>query len=313
MEKISFVIPCYRSERTIADVVNEIEAVMGKLSDFDYEIILVNDSSPENVWNSISELCAANHRIIGVNLAKNFGQPSAVMAGFSKVSGDYIITLDDDGQSPVDATEAINYKIKTENYDVVYGVCKKAKFGVIRRLGSKINALMANYAFDRPADRRIISFCIYKRFVVEEMKKYHNSYTYLSGLTYRTTKNIGYLDVVHRNRAEGTSGYSFKKLIKLWVNGLTAFSIRPLRISMYFGGLLAIVGFLFAFVIIARKLLNQAIEAGWSSLMCMLLVLNGISFIMLGRLGEYVGRIYMSANSAPQFVIKEVINYKEKG
>ena len=313
MEKISFVIPCYRSERTIADVVNEIEAVMGKLSEFDYEIILVNDSSPDNVWNSISELCAANHRIIGVNLAKNFGQPSAVMAGFSKVSGDYIITLDDDGQSPVDATEAIIYKIKTENYDVVYGVCKKANFGVIRRLGSKINALMANYAFDRPADRRIISFCIYKRFVVEEMKKYHNSYTYLSGLTYRTTKNIGYLDVVHRNRAEGTSGYSFKKLIKLWVNGLTAFSIRPLRISMYFGGLLAIVGFLFAFVIIARKLLNPAIEAGWSSLMCMLLVLNGISFIMLGILGEYVGRIYMSANSAPQFVIKEVINYKEKG
>ena len=308
MEKISFVIPCYRSEHTIESVVTEISGTMSGIPEYDYEIILVNDASPDGLWGVVCKLADKDKHIAGVDLARNFGQPSAVMAGFSRVTGDYVITLDDDGQSPVDAVRDIVAKLKSENFDVVYGVCKQAKFSFVRRMGSKINALMASYAFNRPTDRRIISFCIYRRFVVEEMKKYHNSYTYLSGLTYRTTKNIGYLDVVHRERINGSSGYSFKKLFNLWINGLTAFSIKPLRIATYMGSLFAVIGFIMTIIIIIRKIINPAVGAGWSSIVSLILILNGVSFIMMGLLGEYVGRIYMSINSSPQYIIRQVLN-----
>lgn len=308
MEKISFVIPCYRSEHTVESVVDEISRIMGNISEYNYEIILVNDSSPDRVWDVISGMAERDGHIVGVDLARNFGQPSAVMAGFSQVTGDYVITLDDDGQSPVDATKDIITKLKMENFDVVYGVCKQAKFSFIRRIGSKINASMASYAFNRPKDRRIISFCIYRRFVIDEMKKYHNSYTYLSGLTYRTTKNIGYLDVVHRSRLNGTSGYSLKKLFGLWINGLTAFTIRPLRIATYTGCTSGVIGFIMALIVIIKKILNPSVSAGWSSIVSIMLILNGLSFVIMGLLGEYVGRIYMSINDSPQYVIRQVLN-----
>ena len=310
MEKISFVIPCYRSSKTIKNVVSEITSAMQKIPEYDYEVILVNDSPQDNVWNVISEICEKDTHIIGCNLSKNFGQPSATMAGFSLVSGDYIITMDDDGQSPVDATPGIIKMLKEGNYDVVYGVCKQAKFGFFRRLGSYVNRLMASYAFNRPKEHRIISFCIYRRFVIEEMKNYKNMYTYLSGLTYRSTNNIGFYSVVHRERAEGKSGYSFKKLIKLWLNGLTAFSVKPLRIASYFGILLAAIGFIMGLVVAVSKLINPATAAGWSSIICLLLFLNGVSFVIMGLMGEYIGRIYMCINNSPQYVIREIIGEK---
>lgn len=307
MEKISFVIPCYRSALTLGGVVDEIKREMSALPEYGYEIILVNDHSPDNVWSVICELCSDSH-IIGVNLARNFGQPSAVLAGFSKVSGDYVITLDDDGQSPLDAASAIIRKLKSEDLDVVYGVCKQAKFSLFRRIGSKLNSLMASYAFNRPKDRRIIFFCIYKRYVIEEIKKYKNAYPYMSGLVYRSTANIGYLDVDHRKREIGTSGYSMKKLIGVWMNGLTAFSNKPLRIAAFIGAFSAVIGFIMGVVVIIRKIMHPEIEAGWSSTACLILFLNGINFLISGLMGEYVGRIYMSINSTPQYIIRDVVN-----
>ena len=274
MEKISFVIPCYRSEKTIKKVVDEIVNLMEQHKEYGYEVVLVNDCSPDNVWETIKELRNCyNNKIRAYSFSKNFGQAAAVICGFSHVSGDYIVSIDDDGQSPIDATfPALEY-LKENNFDVVYGIAEEAKHSLFRRLGSKVNSYMAKLMFDRPTDKRIVNFTIFKRFVVEEMTHYNHSYTYISGLVYRSTQNVGYLKVNHRQRISGSSGYSWKKLISVWVNGFTAFSIKPLRLASYLGILVAIIGFIFGIITLIRKLVNPAIAVGWSSIMMVMLIL----------------------------------------
>ena len=312
METISFIIPCYMSEKIICSVVDEIKKNISYLNEYNYEIILVNDNSRDNVWNVIVDLCKIDSNIVGINLSKNFGQPSAVMAGLSKSNGNYIVTLDDDGQSPIDALKDIIEKLKSGNYDVVYGLCKDAKFGLFRRLGSKLNGLMANSMFNRPKDCRIISFCIMKRYIVNEILKYTHPYTYMSGLVYRTTSNIGYLNVEHRVRKIGKSGYSLKKLINVWMNGFTSFSIKPLRIIAFIGFIFSFLGFIFGLLTIINKIISPNIITGSIPMISISLFISGINFIFLGLLGEYVGRIYMSINYTPQYIIKECINGRKK-
>jgi len=307
METVSFVIPCYRSEKTIGKVVAEIQIVMKDLVEYNYEIILVNDYSPDNVWSVIKEMCRDSH-IKGICLAKNFGQASAVMAGYSKVTGDYVITVDDDGQSPLDSSSEAIRLLKSQDFDVVYGTCEEAKFNVFRRFGSKVNSWMAKVMFDRPVTKRVVSFSVARRFVIDEMVRYHNAYPYISGLVYRTTRNIGYLPVHHRKRMMGESGYSFKKLIGVWLNGFTAFSIKPLRIASFLGVVTSFVGLMCALITIVNKIIHPLVAIGWSSTMSILLILGGIILLVLGMIGEYVGRIYMCINESPQYVIREFID-----
>lgn len=307
MEKVSFVIPCYRSEKTIGKVVAEIKETISRMTDYDYEIILVNDYSPDNVWDTIKGLCKDRH-IKGVCLAKNFGQASAVMAGYTKVTGDYVVTVDDDGQSPLDSTESALQLLKAEDFDVVYGTCEEAKFNVFRRLGSKVNSWMAKVMFDRPSSKRVVSFSLARKFVIDEMIRYQHAYPYISGLVYRTTRNIGYLPVKHRKRMQGESGYSFKKLLGVWLNGFTAFSIKPLRMASFFGVFSSFIGLLCAFFTIVNKILHPSVAIGWSSTVSIILILGGIILLVLGMIGEYVGRIYMCINEAPQYVIREYIH-----
>jgi undecaprenyl-phosphate 4-deoxy-4-formamido-L-arabinose transferase len=170
---------------------------------------------------------------------------------------------------------------------------------------------MASALFDRPKGHRVLSLCVLKKFVVKEMLHYNGPYTYLSGLVYRTTKNVGYLQVKHRERKSGKSGYSLRKLFGLWMNGFTAFSVKPLRFATIFGFIIAFFGLLFGGVTIINKMLNPEIAAGWSSIISIILIMNGIMLMFFGLIGEYVGRIYMSINNSPQYVIRRTINKKE--
>ena len=146
-----------------------------------------------------------------------------------------------------------------------------------------------------------------KRFVVDEIIKYDHSYTYIAGLVLRATRNIGYVPIEQRERYEGKSGYSLKGLISLWLNGFTAFSVKPLEIGSFLGGFFAFVGFVVAIVTIIRKIIIPDIQAGWSSIISTILIIGGFIMLMLGLIGEYIGRIYICINNAPQFVIKEII------
>ena len=306
-KKLSFVIPCYRSENTITKVVDEIKKTVVTRNGFDYEIILVNDCSPDGVWNVISKLADENDNIIGINFAKNFGQHSALLAGYHYCTGDYVVSLDDDGQTPADEVYKLVDKLE-EGYDLVYASYGEVHQNPIRRMGSKFAKAMSDYMFDIKGDKNQgSSYYIARKFIIDELIKYENPYPYMGGLHLRVTRNMGFVFVNHRDRMEGQSGYSFKGLINLWLNGFTAFSVKPLRLGSYVGFFFAFLGFVYAIITVIRKIfITPSMEAGWSSTISVMLIIGGIIMVMLGLIGEYVGRIYICINNSPQYVIKEI-------
>lgn len=308
---VSVVIPCYKSEKTIRNVVEEIDQTFSKQSKYEYELVLVNDSSPDTTMEVIRSICREKHNVKGINLAKNFGQHSALMAGFRCVKGDYIVCLDDDGQTPASEVFKLLDGL-TETVDVVYASYEEKKHNKFRNFGSKVNSMMLNKFLGKPHDLYISSYFATKKFVIESMLTYENPYPYVIGLVLQTTNKIINVPVNHRNRIEGNSGYTINKLLSLWLNGFTSFSVKPLRIATVCGFVFAVFGFLYAIYVIINKLLDPTVPTGWSSIIATLFFSNGIILIVLGLIGEYIGRIFISLNNSPQYVIKERLNCDEE-
>lgn len=307
MKKVSFVIPCYRSEHTLPHVVKEIEEKMKTLKQYEYDLILVNDCSPDDTFGTIRTLCREHKNIKGISFAKNFGQHAALMAGLRHSDGDYVVCLDDDGQTPADEVDKLLEKLE-EGYDAVYAKYEHKQHSAFRNMGSKVNELMTRVMLNKPADLYVSSYFAVKKFVVDDMVRYENSYPYVIGLVLRATKNITNVTVNHREREEGSSGYNVKKLLGLWFNGFTAFSVKPLRIATAIGAVSAVVGFLYGAFTIIKRLVNPDVPMGFSSTMSAIVFFGGMIMLMLGLIGEYVGRIYISLNNSPQYVIREIIN-----
>lgn len=306
---VSFVIPCYRSALTLKKVVEEVDTAMAAIEGYEYEMVLVNDCSPDETFSVIRTLCGENERIKGINLARNFGQHAALMAGFAYATGDIVVCLDDDGQTPADEVDKLIAAIE-EGADVVYAKYEHKKHSWFRNFGSKLNDLMTRVMLGKPKDLFVSSYFAMRRFVAEEISRYDNAFPYVIGLVLRTTKNIVNVTVTHREREVGTSGYTLRKLINLWVNGFTSFSVKPLRMATVMGALCAGGGFVYAIYTIIKKFVNPAVPAGFSSLMSAILFIGGMLMLMLGLIGEYIGRIYVCMNHSPQYVIKEVIETK---
>lgn len=302
--KLSFVIPCYRSENTIETVVQEIRDTVATRPDTDYEIVLVNDCSPDGVWQVIKRLAANDNHIKGICLAKNFGQHSALMAGYGQATGDYVISLDDDGQTPASESYKLVDKLE-EGYDVVYGYYEHSAQHLFRRFGTWVNKKMAEAIIGQPKTLRTTSFFIMRKFIVEEIVRYPHPFAYISGLVFRATKNLGNVEVQHRRRIEGTSGYTLAGLIGLWINGFTAFSVKPLRAATLIGIICALVGFAAGLFVVYQKFIHPTAPIGYTSLLATLLFVGGMIMLLLGLIGEYVGRIYISINQSPQYVVRE--------
>ena len=310
MKKISFVIPCYRSEHTLPHVIAEIEQKMKEMAQYEYNVFLINDCSPDNTLEVVRELCETHENIKGISFAKNFGQHAALMAGLRHSDGDYVVCLDDDGQTPADEVDKLIDKLE-EGYDAVYAKYDHKQHSTFRNLGSKVNELMTRVLLEKPKDLYISSYFAVRRFVVEDMIRYGNSYPYVIGLVLRATKNITNVPVNHREREEGTSGYTLKKLLNLWFNGFTAFSVKPLRIATAIGCGCAGIGFLYGLYTIVKRFINPAVPMGFSALMSAIVFFGGMIMILLGMIGEYIGRIYISLNNSPQYVIRERMNIEE--
>lgn len=311
MQKISYVIPCYRSEHTLEQVVAEVTSTMGTLPQYDYEVVLVNDCSPDGTLGVIRRLVAADSHVQGVDLARNFGQHAALMAGFHQCTGDVIVCLDDDGQTPANEVGKLLEQIDA-GYDVVYARYDNKRQAGWRNLGSWVNSKMTEIMLGKPPELVVNSYFAARRFVVDEMLRYEHCYPYVIGLVLRTTKNICNVPVHHRAREEGRSGYTLGKLLGLWMNGFTSFSVKPLRIATYFGTLSAAAGFLYLIYIVINHFTRHTAPLGWASTTALLLVLGGAILIVLGLIGEYVGRIYMCANAAPQYVAREYLRHEEE-
>lgn len=317
-EKISYVIPCYRSQETLPHVIREIQVAMEKLRDpggepYPYEVVLVNDCSPDDTFETIRRLCAENKNMTGINLAKNFGQHNALMAGFRHITGDVVVCLDDDGQTPADEVGKLLAGIN-DGSDVVYAKYNHKQHSGFRNFGSKVNELMTRVMLGKPKDLYISSYFAAKRFVVDEMVRYENAYPYVIGLVLRSTKNISNVDVHHRERELGTSGYTLGKLLSLWFNGFTAFSVKPLRIATSMGVVISLFGFLYGIYTVFKKIFIQPpnLVVGFSALMAVLTFLGGMLMLMMGLVGEYIGRMYITMNDSPQYVIREVVGVQEE-
>lgn len=311
MKKVSFVIPCYRSEQTLPKVVAEIEEKMKDLGRYEYSIFLVNDCSPDDTMGTIRKLCEEHREIRGIGFAKNFGQHSALMAGLRYSDGDYVVCLDDDGQTPADEVDKLLDKLE-EGYDAVYARYEHKKHSAFRNMGSKVNELMARTMLGKPPKLYLSSYFAVKRFVVDDMVRYENSYPYVIGLVLRATRNIANVTVNHREREQGSSGYTLRKLLGLWFNGFTAFSVKPLRLATAMGAISAVLGFLYGVYTIVKRLVNPDVPLGFSSTMAAIVFFGGMIMLMLGLIGEYIGRIYISLNNSPQYVIREKVNFDEE-
>ncbi|WP_024867399.1 glycosyltransferase family 2 protein [Butyrivibrio sp. FCS014] len=305
-KKISFVIPCYRSSKTIGGVINEIDETMKGMAGYDYDITLINDGSPDDTWDTLQKIAAGrdDNRVLGINLAKNFGQHAALMAGLNAADGDYVICLDDDGQTPANEADKLIAALEA-GADVAYARYSHKKHNLFRNFGTAMNEWMAGAMLGKPKELYVSSYFAARRFVVDEMIKYTSSYPYVIGLVLRTTRNIVNVDVTHRAREVGTSGYTFSKLMALWINGFTAFSVKPLRIATATGTLFAILGFIYGIYTIIKKFVLPDVPVGFSALMSAVIFIGGMLMLMLGMIGEYLGRLYISQNNNPQFVIRE--------
>ena len=305
--EVSFVIPCYRSAATLPGVVREIDETMEKAGIPAYEIIMVNDASPDDTWQCIQGLCAEGGRRTGIDFARNFGQHSALMAGIRASSGEIIVCLDDDGQTPPsEATKLI--EAVRGGADAAYARYDHKMHSAFRNLGTWLNETMARVMIGKPKDLYVSSYFAMRRFVADEVMRYENSYPYLIGLILRATSNIVNVPVGHKERQSGQSGYNFIRLLALWMNGFTSFSVMPLRFSTWAGSILAVLGFIYGVYTIIKKLVNPAVPAGFSALMCMIVFLGGVIMLILGLTGEYIGRTYITVNRAPQYVIRSRVD-----
>ena len=309
---ISIIIPVYNSEKTIEVLVDEIIKVLDK--NYEYEVVLINDCSNDQSEEKCKNLVKKYAFVSLFSLSKNVGEHNAIMAGLNKCTGDYAVIMSDDLQnSAASLLELIKYGMKEkENCDVIYTYYDKAKYGFFKRLGSKFNSLVSNFLLDKPKSIYLSSFKLINRFLITEIIKYKSPYIFIDGIILGITSKIGRLKVEHGHRAEGKSGYTFMKLLQLWSNMSTSFSVLPLRLSMIMGLILSIFGFILAAYFFIQRIMDDTVPGGFASIFVSVTIFSGTILIALGLVGEYVGRIFISLNKKPQFVIRNSWSNKKQ-
>lgn len=307
--KTSIVIPVYNGALSIGRLVDELIARLSPL--FRIEIVLINDCSPDNS----EEVCIGVTRkhpdfVSFYSLAINVGEHNAVMAGLNKATGDYAVIVDDDFQNPVSEVQKLISYMISNDYDIVYTFYKEMKQPLFRRLGSGFNDKVANVMLKKPKNLYLSSFKIINRFLIDEVIKYNLPYPYIDGLVLRTTSNIGKIEVSHNIREAGKSNYTLHKLLSLWMNMFTNFSILPLRLSIFAGFIFSIIGFLIGINAIVEKIRNPNLPLGYTFIVIIISLYAGVQLIAIGMVGEYIGRIFMSNNKKPQYSIRKSFNKK---
>ena len=302
---VSIVIPVYNAEFSIGKLVDELVSELNH--HYNLEIVLVNDNSQDNSEEICIGLYEKYKNVVSFySLSKNVGEHNAVMAGLNNVSGEYVVIMHDDFQNPISEVIKLISYASGNIYDVVYTYYKKKKHSYLRNLGSWFNDKIANYMLNKPKNLYLSSFKIINEHIVQEIIKYDLPFPYIDGLILRTTDNLGKIEVKHSERKRGKSGYTLKKLISLWSNMFTNFSILPLRISIIIGFIFAIIGFLYGIQSIIEKLLNPDIPIGYPSIIVLIVIFSGVQLMAIGMIGEYLGRVFLSQNKKPQYTIRKI-------
>ena len=311
MEKheISVVIPVYNGAETLKSLIAEINKTF-KNNFKSYELILVDDKSIDNSWEIITSLCKENNWIKGVSLRKNVGQHNAIFAGLKFTSGNFIVTMDDDGQNSPNYIVDLYQEIK-KGHDICYANYLKKKHNLFRKLASTLNNFFVTFLFNKPLNLYLTSFRIFTYQIKNEIIKNKSSSIYLDGLLISISSNISKIMVNHEERKFGKSNYSFFKLLNLWIQMATGFSVAPLRLASILGLFFSLIGFLMSIWLVFIRIPSSDAPMGWTSLIVTVLFLGGIQLVALGTIGEYLGRTYLSVNNYPQISINNLLNIEK--
>ncbi len=301
---LSFVIPLYYSADTITLLVKQIEALE---IEGGHELVLVNDGSRDATAGICRELLRdARIPMTFVNHARNYGEHNAVLTGYRHARGAYVVNLDDDGQNPPAEAVKLWQHARREGLDVVYGHYAQKEHSAFRNFGSWLTNRMTDWVLDKPKGFYLSSFRCVSAFVAKEVAAHEGPYPYIDGLILQVTQNIGALDVQHAERAAGRSGYTLRRLLRLWLSTFVNFSVMPLRLATLLGLVMAAAGLLGLVFILYLRFTNRGPDYGWGSLMGALLVFSGTQLVVLGLIGEYVGRMFLTVNRRPQSVVRSV-------
>lgn len=301
--RLSIVVPVYCSAQILPQLVEQIYAEMCKegLAD-SFELLLVNDASPDNSWHIIRSLAASHPYVKGISLRRNFGQHNAIMAGLNHINGEFVVLMDDDLQHPPRAIGEIVHAL-ADGYDVCYTNYVNRQHALWKKLGSQFNDWVAARMLGKPKGLYLSSFKGMRKEIAEEITRYDGPYAYVDGLILDVTRSITTIDIEHQSRHEGEGNYNLRRSISLWLKMATSFSVLPLRLATYTGFTFAALSFVMIVFIIIQKLLHPEFPRGWASLIATILFIGGIQTICIGMIGEYLGRTYLKLNRKPQFVV----------
>lgn len=302
---LSFVIPLYNSAETIEAVVRDIEALA---VDGGHEIVLVNDGSAD----ATAEVCRTLLRngrvpITYVEHARNFGEHNAVLTGWRHARGLHIVNLDDDGQNPPAEAVKLWQHARANGLDVVYGHYEVKQHSLWRNMGSRLTNRMTDWALDKPQGFYLSSFRCVSAFAAKQVAPYVGPYPYLDGLLLQVTQRIGSINVRHEARTAGASGYTLRRLVRLWLSAWLNFSVLPLRAATVVGLITAALGLIAFATVVYLWLEDRGPGYGWGWVMSGVLIFSGTQLVILGLIGEYLGRMFLAVNQRPQAVVREVV------
>jgi glycosyltransferase involved in cell wall biosynthesis len=304
--QISFVVPVFNGAGSIGQVVSRI---LDEFRDTPIEIILVNDGSRDHSEAACRFLVGEYpEKLTFIQLAKNFGEHNAVLAGLAQARGQAIAVLDDDGQNPPEEVRPMWRALRDQKLDVVYGRYREKQHNLFRNFGSWLNGRLATWLLRKPSHIYLSSFKVMDRFIVREILKYRGPFPYIDGLIFRSTTNIGQIDVRHDRRKTGQSNYTFRRLLRLWLNMFLGFSITPLRLAVLAGLFTsAFSAILMLGIIIDKVWINPNVPVGVPTILTLITFFSGVQLTVLGSVGEYIGRIFLAQSGMPQFVVREVL------
>jgi len=302
---ISVLIPVFNSQETINELFNRIDSAFSKIEN-KYQLVLVDDGSRDDSWNEIEKLKKANHeKIIAVRLAKNFGQHNAILCGFHFCKGDLVLTMDDDLQHPPEEIEKLILRQEETNADVVYGIPSSKKHTSLRNAGSRFVKITSEYSSKEISGGS--SFRLIKQTITDEIKiNQHTNFLFLDTIINWYTAHIELVSVEHHLRKSGKSGYTFLKLVQLYLNITINYTATPLKFMTYGGLLFSIITFFFGMYFIVKKIVRH-VPLGYTSIIVSILFGTSIILFCLGIIGQYLYKLYQLQNKKPPYSVQKIL------
>ncbi len=302
LRRISVVVPVYNSSMVLPLMVKELEAVLPK-SSVDFELILVNDASPDQSWQIITELARERAWIHGINLMRNVGQHNALLCGIRAARYEIVVTIDDDLQNPPSEIPKLLEKLE-QGFDVVYGVPGHEQHGILRDLASRMTKLVLQNAMGAEIARNISAFRVFRTQVREAFQQYRGPFVSIDVLLTWGTTRFGVITVRHESRRAGVSGYTLRKLIAHALNMMTGFSVLPLQIASVIGFAFTVLGLATLAFVIGRYVFYGSPVPGFPFLASAIAVFSGAQLFALGIIGEYLARMHFRMMDRPAYTVR---------